>query len=63
MLTAEECRAKAVEAEALARLVSLETDRKRLLDMAKAWRDRAIAAEADAAKAADAKTPDVRRRK
>ena len=46
MLTAKECRAKAEEAEALAKLVSLETDRKRLAEMARAWRERAEAAAA-----------------
>ena len=45
MPTAEECRAKAEEAEALAKLVSLETDRRRLTDMAQAWRERAAAAQ------------------
>ena len=55
MLTAEQCYAKAVEAENLARLVSLETDRKQLFEMAKAWRDRAIATQTSQEKAADPK--------
>ncbi len=41
MLTAEECRRKAAEAEALAKLVSLNTDKTRLLTMAAEWRRRA----------------------
>ena len=41
MLTAEQCRQKAEEAEALARLVSLNTDKARLAAMAADWRKRA----------------------
>ena len=55
MLTAEQCYAKAVEAENLARLVSLETDRKQLFEMAKAWRDRAVATQTSQDQAADPK--------
>jgi hypothetical protein len=46
MLTPQQCREKAAEAESLARLVSLETDRKRLADMARGWREKAEALEA-----------------
>ena len=41
MMTADECRGKATEAEALARLVSLHTDKTRLMTMAADWRRRA----------------------
>ena len=41
MLTADECRRKAAEAEALAKLVSLNTDKVRLINIAAQWRRRA----------------------
>ena len=46
MPTADQCRARAEEAERLARLVSYERDRERLLRQAQEWRDRANALDA-----------------
>ena len=46
MPTADQCRARAEETERLARLVSYERDRERLLRQAQEWRDRADALDA-----------------
>ena len=46
MPTADQCRARAEEAERLARLVSYERDRDRLLSQAQEWREKADALEA-----------------
>ena len=51
MPTAADCRARAEEAERLARLVSYERDRTRLLHQAQEWRDKAAALEAQVASA------------
>ena len=51
MPTAANCRARAEEAERLARLVSYERDRARLLRQAQEWREKADALEAAAASA------------
>ncbi len=59
MPTAAHCRARAEEAERLARLVSYERDRTRLLHQAQEWRDKADAldAQAEAGPAASAQAP------
>jgi len=44
-MTAEECLAKAVEAEDMARLVALRTDKERLRSLAEKWRIQAGSAE------------------
>lgn len=51
MPTAANCRARADEAERLARLVSYERDRERLLRQAQEWREKADALETEAAAA------------
>ena len=56
MPTAADCRARADETERLARLVSYERDRSRLLRQAQEWRDKADAL--DAAAFAPASTPE-----
>lgn len=46
-MTRQDCLAKAAEAEGLARLVSLETDKAQLRRMALDWRERAAAMQED----------------
>ena len=48
MWSADECRARAQEVEALSRTVAYEKDRARLREQARTWRDQAEAMEARA---------------
>lgn len=57
MPTADQCRARAEEAERLARIVSYERDRTRLLIQVKEWRDEADRLDAQAPAAAPLQSP------